>query len=665
MKFSYPLVVFMFLSLLMLAPLVSAGQDMSTELFSAKDLKIDLELSGKINIVLDSSQAAIDYVTANLSFRPQKSSQQKVTSLEYVPMTEGAGENYGYFRWNSPSSQLTYTMSSTIETIEYLPPVKKDIRFPVLNLPDDVLIYTQPSEMIDSDSAAVVRMATKLAEGESELYSVVFNIGKWVEENVEYDLNSLTAEATYSASWVLDKRSGVCDEISTLFIAMVRSLGIPARYISGLAYTNFQDKNDWGAHGWAEVYFPNVGWVPFDVTYSQFGYVDPTHIILKYSVDSNEPAIKYQWLGKDVSLEPDEMKTTAALKMVHGQADPKVSLSIVPHKREIGFGSSNLLEASVTNIRDRTLVADVHLTRIIGLTTKDSWTRYVLLNPGETKKIYWTVATDSDWKPSYYYTYPLNLSSGSVTVSSSFTEKGDGTYLSFSEVSDLRKAKEDSTTKSYTRDVSFECETSPEHLHLDMNPLITCTITNAGNTVLTDLKTCIDTECETLSLGIAKSGEMSHFLSDYEAGERTLTLRASNTRVSKIEEFDVELLDAPLITLSDITAPSTVDWGYAFDVKFSIEKTSYSIPQSISVKMLDREVASKEDLTVGEKHIISVDPSLLLAGESDVKVLVTYKDALGRDYSSTKSFHITLEGAPFLKQLEAFFINIWDSMFPE
>jgi transglutaminase-like putative cysteine protease len=91
-------------------------------------------------------------------------------------------------------------------------------------------------------------------------------------------------------------------------------VGIPARYVSGLAYTNWEGKNGWGPHAWAEVYFPGYGWVAYDITYGQFGYVDATHIKLKESVDSKEPSTLYIWKARsaDIKTRKLEFSTSAA-----------------------------------------------------------------------------------------------------------------------------------------------------------------------------------------------------------------------------------------------------------------------------------------------------------------------------------------------------------------
>ncbi len=112
--------------------------------------------------------------------------------------------------------------------------------------------YLLATENIDSHNSEVIQIASELAEGEDDLFKVAFKLASWVEENVEYDLNTLTATASQKASWVLENRQGVCDEMTSLFIAMARSLGIPARFTSGISYTTSElfDEN-WQPHGWA------------------------------------------------------------------------------------------------------------------------------------------------------------------------------------------------------------------------------------------------------------------------------------------------------------------------------------------------------------------------------------------------------------------------------
>jgi len=68
----------------------------------------------------------------------------------------------------------------------------------------------------------------------------------------------------------LSARKGVCQDFAHVTIAIVRRLGLPARYVSGyLAPRASGDRMGLEAsatHAWVEVLFPEVGWVGFDPT---------------------------------------------------------------------------------------------------------------------------------------------------------------------------------------------------------------------------------------------------------------------------------------------------------------------------------------------------------------------------------------------------------------
>jgi transglutaminase-like putative cysteine protease len=67
----------------------------------------------------------------------------------------------------------------------------------------------------------------------------------------------------------LGQRSGVCQDYAHIMIALVRDLGVPARYVSGYLYQRRGSANSEMAaatHAWVEVLLPGLGWVGFDPT---------------------------------------------------------------------------------------------------------------------------------------------------------------------------------------------------------------------------------------------------------------------------------------------------------------------------------------------------------------------------------------------------------------
>jgi hypothetical protein len=67
-------------------------------------------------------------------------------------------------------------------------------------------------------------------------------------------------------------KEGVCEQYVTALVVMARTLGIPARLVTGYGsgvynqLTGYYEVRASDAHSWAEVYFPSYGWVPFDPT---------------------------------------------------------------------------------------------------------------------------------------------------------------------------------------------------------------------------------------------------------------------------------------------------------------------------------------------------------------------------------------------------------------
>lgn len=72
-------------------------------------------------------------------------------------------------------------------------------------------------------------------------------------------------DAETSAEQALAGEGGVCQDHAHIFIAAMRHLGHPARYVSG--YLRMDDRTHQDAtHAWAEAHFDHIGWIGFDVS---------------------------------------------------------------------------------------------------------------------------------------------------------------------------------------------------------------------------------------------------------------------------------------------------------------------------------------------------------------------------------------------------------------
>jgi transglutaminase-like putative cysteine protease len=97
----------------------------------------------------------------------------------------------------------------------------------------------------------------------------VRRINEWVYRNVRKQ----PVVSIPSALEVLRQRAGDCNEHATLFTALVRSAGIPARLQGGIIY----QEGKFFYHAWAQVFLG--AWISVDPTLNQIP-ADATHIRL-------------------------------------------------------------------------------------------------------------------------------------------------------------------------------------------------------------------------------------------------------------------------------------------------------------------------------------------------------------------------------------------------
>jgi transglutaminase-like putative cysteine protease len=77
-----------------------------------------------------------------------------------------------------------------------------------------------------------------------------------------------TSDVQDSAAVAFKNREGVCQDHAHVYLASARSVGIPARYVSGYLFTG--DTNDAASHAWVDVWLGNdIGWQSMDVTHKR------------------------------------------------------------------------------------------------------------------------------------------------------------------------------------------------------------------------------------------------------------------------------------------------------------------------------------------------------------------------------------------------------------
>ncbi|UCD27673.1 MAG: HEAT repeat domain-containing protein [Planctomycetota bacterium] len=106
-------------------------------------------------------------------------------------------------------------------------------------------------------------IAQKAAAGKTRDIDQARALYNYMAKYCRYNID----ETTIAADAVLAGEPASCSELAITYMAMCRSLGIPARLVT--AYVNRGGKSpsiDWQSHRWAEFFAEGIGWVPVDPT---------------------------------------------------------------------------------------------------------------------------------------------------------------------------------------------------------------------------------------------------------------------------------------------------------------------------------------------------------------------------------------------------------------
>ena len=141
--------------------------------------------------------------------------------------------------------------------------------------PADLDTYLRPEPFIESDAPEIRAAAEVMVAGITGTRARAERLTREVNAYVE----KRPTVSLPSALEVLRTRVGDCNEHTVLFVAMARSLGIPARINVGVAYV----RGAFYYHAWPEVYIDEGNgqgmWMPVDPTFNQFP-ADATHVRL-------------------------------------------------------------------------------------------------------------------------------------------------------------------------------------------------------------------------------------------------------------------------------------------------------------------------------------------------------------------------------------------------
>lgn len=193
--------------------------------------------------------------------------QDRLKSLKLRIHTKAAGEVERIAEDVASNSQTIEQRSDQdlqVRVLARRAEPKQPLQLPVTAA--DFAPFLRSTSDIPAGDKTVSDKAREIAGADRDAWSVARKLADWTYKNLKWkqvdDANAAQTLATREAD---------CYEFSKLYVAMARSLGLPARIVSGLAYSG----SSFGGHAWVEVYAGS--WFEIDPTWGT-DFVDATHV---------------------------------------------------------------------------------------------------------------------------------------------------------------------------------------------------------------------------------------------------------------------------------------------------------------------------------------------------------------------------------------------------
>ena len=122
--------------------------------------------------------------------------------------------------------------------------------------------YSTANDAIEEYARDVFLPDRSLIEAARDLTTRIFT---------EFDYDPAATDAATSGIESFSAKKGVCQDFAHVFLACCRTVGVPARYVSGYLLTRPPEGQEKligsdASHAWVSVWAPNAGWVDFDPT---------------------------------------------------------------------------------------------------------------------------------------------------------------------------------------------------------------------------------------------------------------------------------------------------------------------------------------------------------------------------------------------------------------
>lgn len=208
---------------------------------------------------------------------PRTDAFQKITNLavaSQLPYTRHSDPEYHneYAYWDLPVARMNpgevVDLKFHVERREHVVPLgAAPGGSPAAGSSQDPSLkrYLAPDRLVPLNGM-IAELAHEQTKGFSTPLEKARAIYNYVVNTVRYD-KSGEGWGHGDAIWACTAKRGNCTDFHSLFIGMMRSVGIPARFEIGFPLPTGQQQGDIpGYHCWAEFYIEPYGWIPVDAS---------------------------------------------------------------------------------------------------------------------------------------------------------------------------------------------------------------------------------------------------------------------------------------------------------------------------------------------------------------------------------------------------------------
>lgn len=207
--------------------------------------------------------------------------------------TDRRGNRIVRATWNKPTVMIESVIQFTAANSTGLKPLRTSAPFPLNSISAAEQPFLESTSQVPATDAEITRLARQLTNSSKTEFDAVQRILAWVVDHLRYVLVPQSYDALYS----LRTGKGNCQNYSHLTAALLRAVGIPCRIVNGITLKEPYDvqvpggtltlRMAQGRHSWIEVWFPDLGWVPFDPQQTAL-YVSNRFIRVEIGLDNEE-----------------------------------------------------------------------------------------------------------------------------------------------------------------------------------------------------------------------------------------------------------------------------------------------------------------------------------------------------------------------------------------